>query len=198
MESELGIVLREQQAFLSLLLTRVASVKGEERRTAFETLARALLAHLSEWRSVLLPLAGDTELAEQAATSGRLVAGIVARTRVKQQGVGANNHIQALMTSVLSLMSQERTLLSTTFSALPRPTQLALAVAAEQEFIRLAGTAEFDELRTPIADLAQGTQHRSRGATCGPVKRDRIPREPPVPMLNPAGLGGYLPSQMVN
>ena len=198
MESELGIVMREQQAFLSLLLTRVASVKGEERRTAFEALARALLAHLSEWRLVLLPIADDTELAQQAAASGRLVAGIVARSRVDQQGVGANNHIQTLMTSVLSLLSQERTLLRTTFSALPRPVQLALAVEAEHEFIRLGGTAEFDELRTPIADLARGARHRPRGVTSGPLKRDRTPREPPAPSSDPAALGGHLRSQMVN
>lgn len=154
MESELRIVIREQQAFLSLLLTRVARVKGEERRTAFEALARALLAHLSEWRSVLLPIAGDTELAQQAAASGRLVAGIVARTRANLQGVGANSHIQTLMTSVLSLLSLERTLLRTTFSALPPPIQLALAAEAEHDFIRLRGTAEFDELRTTSAELA--------------------------------------------
>lgn len=153
MESELAIVLREQQAFLSLLLTRVALVDGEERRTAFDALAHALLAHLSEWRSVLLPIAGDTELAQQAAASGRLVAGIVAQARADQQGAGANHDIQALMTAVLSLLSQESMLLKTTFGALPRPIQLALAAEAEHEFIRLGGTIELDELRTQSVDL---------------------------------------------
>jgi hypothetical protein len=153
MKSELGIVLREQQAFLSMLLTHVALVDGEERRAAFEAFAHALLAHLAEWKSVLLPMAGDTELAQRAAASGRLVAGIVAKTRIDQQGVGANNDIQVLMTSVLSLLSQESTLLETTFSALPRPIQLALAAEAKHEFIRLGGTVEFDEFRTHLADL---------------------------------------------
>jgi hypothetical protein len=153
MESELGIVLREQQAFLSQLLTRVALVDGEKRRTAFEALALALLAHLSEWRSVLLPVAGNTELAQQAAASGRMVARIVARTRVDQQGPGANNDIQTLITSVLSLLSQESTLLRTTFSALPRPVQRALAAEAEHEFLRLGGSVELDELRTQLEEL---------------------------------------------
>jgi hypothetical protein len=154
MESELGIVLREQQAVLSFLMSRVALVDGKERRLAFEVLARALFAHLSEWRSVLLPKAGDTELARQTAASGRLVAGIVAGTFVEQQGVGASTNIQTLMTSVLFLFSQESTLLKTVFSALPRPIQLALAVEAEQEFIRVAGSYDLDESPTHLESLA--------------------------------------------
>ena len=38
MESELGIVLRDQQAFLSLLLTRVALVDGEIDKAATDRL----------------------------------------------------------------------------------------------------------------------------------------------------------------
>jgi hypothetical protein len=144
MESEIGIVLREQQAVLSLLLNRVALFDGAERRLAFEALARALFAHLSVLRSVLLPNACDAELAQQTAQSGRQVAGIVAEAIVEQQGVGASNNIQKLMTSVLSLLSQERTLCRTAFSALPRPIQQALAVRAQDEFLCQAGPCELE------------------------------------------------------
>src|SRR5690242_16574731 len=113
MESELGVVLHEQQAVLSLLLSRVALVQGADRRVAFDTLARALFAHLSVLRSVLLPNAGDREFAQRTAASGQLVAGIVARTIVEQQGVGVKHDIQTLMSSVLSLLSQENALLKT-------------------------------------------------------------------------------------
>jgi hypothetical protein len=54
---------------------------------------------------------------------------------------------------VLSLLSHESTLLKTTFSALPRPVQLALAAEAEHEFLRLGGSVEFDELRTQLEEM---------------------------------------------
>lgn len=146
MESERGIVLREQQAVVSFLLSRVALAHGKERRLAFEALARALFAHLSVLRSILLPKAGDTEFSRQTAANGRLVAGIVARTIVEQQGVGANHDIQTLMTSVLSLLSQESALLKTAFGALSPQAQRTLAVEAEEEFTRLRGPHDFEEL----------------------------------------------------
>jgi hypothetical protein len=153
MESELGVVLREQQAVVSLLLSRVALVDGNERRVAFEALARVLFAHLSVWKSVLLPKAGDADLAQQAAASGRRVAGIVARTIVEQQGIGARHDIQTLMSSVLSLLSQESALLKTAFGVLPRELQRSLAVEAEEEFMRLAEPYELGELPSPQESL---------------------------------------------
>ena len=148
MESELGIVLHEQQGVLSFLLSRVALVQGAERQLAFEALARALFAHLSVLRSVLLPKAGDGEFSRQTAASGQLVAGIVARTLVEQQGVGARHDIQTLMTSVLALLAQESTLLKTAFAALSPEARQALAIEAADEFTRLAGPYEFEELPT--------------------------------------------------
>jgi len=154
MESELGIVLREQQAVVSFLLSRVALAAGEERRLAFEALARALFAHLSVLRSVLLPNAGDTEFSRQAAASARLVAGLVARTIVEQRGVGPDHDIQALMSSVLALLAQESALLKIGFGALPPQVQLSLAAEAEEEFTRLAGPCdEPDELPARSGDL---------------------------------------------
>lgn len=146
MKSELGIVLHEQQGVLSFLLSRVALVQGAERQLAFEALARALFAHLSVLRSVLLPHAGDGEFARQTAASGQLVAGIVARTLVEQRGAGARHDIQTLMTAVLALLSQESALLKTAFDALSPEAQRALAVEAADEFALLAGPYEFDEL----------------------------------------------------
>ena len=146
METELGVVLHEQQAVLSLLLSRVALVQGTERRLAFEALARALFAHLSVLRSVLLPNAGDREFSRQTAVSGQLVAGIVARTIIEQQGVGAKHDIQTLMTSVLSLLSQESALAKTAFDNLSPEAQRSLATEADAEFMRLAGPCELEEL----------------------------------------------------
>lgn len=168
MVSELGIVLRDQRALLSMLLTHVALADGEERRTAFEAFAHALVAHLTDWQSLLLPMAGDTELAQQVAASGRLTAEIVARTRIEQQSVTANNDIQTLMSSVLSLLSQESALLKGTFSALPHPVQLALAGDIERELIRAGVTAEFDRLGSPCADRGTGVRQRlSRRTAAG-------------------------------
>ena len=141
MESELGTVLHEQQAVLSFLLSRVALVQGAERRLAFDALAQALFAHLSVLRSVLLPNAGDREVSERVAASGQLVAGIVARTIVEQQGARVNNDIQTLMTSVLSLLSQESALLKTAFGTLSPEAQRTLATAADEEFTQLGGLA---------------------------------------------------------
>ena len=146
MESELNTVLHEQQAVLSLLLTRVALVQGIERRLAFDALSRALLAHLAVLRSVVLPNAGDREFSRQTAESGQLVAGIVARTIVEQQGVGEKHDIQALMTSVLSLLAQEGALLKTAFDNLSLEAQQTLATEADAEFARLAGPYELEEL----------------------------------------------------
>jgi len=146
MGSELGRVLHEQQAVLSLLLSRVALVQGAERRRAFDTLVRALFAHLSVLRSVLLPNAGDREFSRQTAASGQLVAGIAARTIVEQRGVGASHDIQTLMTSVLSLLTQERALAKTAFDNLSAEAQRTLAIEADTEFTRLAGPYEFEEL----------------------------------------------------
>jgi hypothetical protein len=153
MESELGMVLHEQQAVLSFLLSRVALVQGAERRLAFDALARALFAHLSVLRSVLLPNAGDQEFSRQTAASGQLVAGIVAKTIVEQQGVGAKHDIQMLMTSVLSLLSQESALLKTAFGALSPEAQQALATEAAEEFARLAGPYELEELPAHLDDF---------------------------------------------
>jgi hypothetical protein len=153
MESELGTVLHEQQAVLSLLLSRVALVRGSERRLAFDALARALFAHLSVLRSVLLPNAGDREFCRQTGASGRLVAGIVARTIVEQQGFGAKHDIQTLMTSVLSLLSQESALVKTAFDNLSPEAQRALAIEADAEFTRLAGPYELEELPAHLDDL---------------------------------------------
>jgi len=144
MESELGIVLREQQAVLSYLLSRVALAQGDARRLAFAALARALFAHLSVLRSILLPKVVDTDFSRQIAAGGRLLAEIVARTIVEQRGVGTNN-IQTLMTSVLSLLSQESTLSDTAFGALSPQAQRMLAVEAEEEFIRLVGPYDLEE-----------------------------------------------------
>lgn len=146
MEPELGMVLHEQQAVLSLLLSRVALVQGTERRQAFDALARALFAHLSVLRSVLLPNAGDREFSRRTAASGQLVAGIIARTLVEQQGVGAKHDIQTLMTAVLSLLSQESALSKTAFDNLSPEAQRALASQADAEFTRLAGPFELEEL----------------------------------------------------
>jgi hypothetical protein len=146
MESELDMVVHEQQAVLSQLLTRVALVQGTERRLAFDALARALFAHLAVLRSVLLPNAGDREFSRRTAESGQLVAGIVARTIVEQQGVGPKHDIQALMTSVLSLLSQESALLKTAFDNLSLEAQRTLATEADAEFSRLAGPYELEEL----------------------------------------------------
>ena len=146
METELGMVLHEQQAVLSLLLSRVALVQGTERRLAFEALARALFAHLSVLRSVLLPNAGDRKFSRQTAASGQVVADIVARTIIEQQGVGARHDIQTLMTSVLSLLSQECALSKTAFDNLSPEAQRSLATEADAEFTRLAGPCEFEEL----------------------------------------------------
>ncbi|MEP6876673.1 MAG: hypothetical protein ABI887_20130, partial [Burkholderiales bacterium] len=166
--SELGIVLRDQQALLSMLLTHVALADGEERRSAFEAFAHALVAHLADWQSILLPMAGDTELAQQVAASGRLTAEIVTKTRIDQQSVTANNDIQTLMSSVLSLLSQENALLKGTFSALPHAVQLALAGAAERELVRAGVTAEFDLLGSACADRGKGVRHRlSRRTAAG-------------------------------
>ena len=147
MEYELGMVWHEQQAVLSFLLSRVALVRGKERQLAFEALARALFAHLSVLRSVLLPNAGDREISRQTAVSGQLVAGIVASTLVEQHGVGAKHDIQTLMTSVLSLLSQESALAKTAFDNLPAETQRMLAIEADAEFTRLAGAYELEELQ---------------------------------------------------
>jgi len=147
MEYELGMVWHEQQAVLSFLLSRVALVRGKERQLAFEALARALFAHLSVLRSVLLPNAGDREFSRQTAVSGQLVAGIVARTLVEQQGVDAKHDIQTLMTSVLALLSQESALAKTAFDNLPAETQRMLAIEADAEFTRLAGAYELEELQ---------------------------------------------------
>lgn len=160
MEYELGIVLREQQAFLSMLSRRLAKADGEERRTAFDAFAHALVAPVAMWRYVLLPLAGDTQLAQQVAASGRSAVGHVVRIRIDQQGVAADNDILTLTTSSRSLLAQESALLKSTFSALTRSTQLALADEAERELIRLGGTAELDELHSPLADRRRGARHR--------------------------------------
>jgi hypothetical protein len=152
MDSELGVVLREQQAVLSLLLNRVALVNGAAKRAALDEFAGALLAHLSQWRSVLLPAAGKSELAQRLSASGAQIAMILACTRVNQTRVGGEHSIQALMRSLLSLISQERTLLSTTLSALPIGMQLALAGESEDEFLRHGGPAEREERRLEHAD----------------------------------------------
>jgi len=146
MESELGMVLHEQHAVLSLLLSRVALVQGSERRQAFDALARALFAHLSVLRAVLLPNAGDREFSRRTAASAQLVADIVATTLVEQQGVGAKHDIQTLMTAVLALLSQESVLSKTAFDNLSPEAQRALAGQADAEFARLAGPYEFEEL----------------------------------------------------
>ena len=152
MESELSMVLHEQQAVLSFFMSRVALVQGAERRLAFEALVRALFAHLSVLRSILLPNAGDQEFSRQIAASGQLVAGIVAKTIIEQQGVGVKHDIQMLMTSVLSLLSQESALLKTAFGALAPETQRALATEAAEEFARLAGPYELEELPAHLDD----------------------------------------------
>ncbi len=51
-------------------------------------------------RPVLLPTAGAKKLAPQAAANGRLAAKNVTGIRSARQGVAANNHIYALITSV--------------------------------------------------------------------------------------------------
>jgi len=152
MESELGMVLHEQQAVLSFLMSRVALVQGAERRLAFDALAQALFAHLSVLRSVLLPNAGDREFSRRTAASGQLVAGIVAKAIIEQQGVGAKHDIQTLMTSVLALLSQESTLLKTAFGALSPEAQRMLATEAAEEFTRLAGPYELEELPAHLDD----------------------------------------------
>jgi len=152
MESELGMVLHEQQAVLSSLMSRVALVQGAERRRAFDALAQALFAHLSVLRSVLLPSAGDHEFSRQTAATGQLVAGIVAKALVEQQGIGTKHDIQTLMTSVLSLLSHESALLKTAFIALTPEAQRALAAKVAEEFARLAGPYELEELPAHLDD----------------------------------------------
>ena len=150
MESELDTVMHEQQAALSFLLSRAALVQGTERRTAFEELARVIFAHLSVLKSALLPNADDPEIATRTAETSRLVAGIVVKTIIEQQGVGAKHDIQMLMTSVLALLSLESALLKTAFHKLSPEARDALAVQAEEEFVRLAGPYGLEEL--PVQD----------------------------------------------
>jgi hypothetical protein len=99
-----------------------------------------------------LPNAGDREFSRQTAASGQLVAGIAARTIVEQQGLGAKHDIQTLMTSVLSLLSQESALAKTAFDNLPAEAQRTLAIEADAEFARLAGPYELEELPAHLDD----------------------------------------------
>jgi hypothetical protein len=145
MDSELGAVLREQQALLSRLLNRVALADGKKRSTALDAFACALNAHLGQCQSVLLPMAGDSVLVRQVSASVCLMAQAMASARLAQRTVGVSHDIQTLIRSLLSLLSQENRLLGTALGELPGSVQQSLAYRAEQEFVRLGGLGAPDE-----------------------------------------------------
>ncbi len=146
-DSELGSVLREQQATISLLLNRMPLADANHRREVFETLARALLAHLFVWTALLLPRIDLTPLAIETAAGAVNVEETLSRTMAEHGRAGARGHIHGLIRSVLALITHERALIKTGFDALPEMTLASLATDVDEAFSRLAGPLDIESMQ---------------------------------------------------
>ena len=144
--SELGGVLREQQATISLLLNRTPLAAGHRHREVLEALGRALCAHLFVWTSLLLPRIDLTRLAIQTAAGAADVEETLSQTMAEYGRTGARGHIHGLIRSVLALISCERALIRTGFDELPEVTLSSLASDADEAFSRLAGPLDIESM----------------------------------------------------
>jgi len=145
-DSELGGVLREQQATISLLLNRTPLTNGHRRQEVLEALARALLAHLFVWTSLLLPRIDPTRLAFQTAAGAADVEEALGQTMTEYGRSGERGHIHGLIRSVLALISCEKALIRTGFDELPERTLSSLASDADEAFSRLAGPLDIESM----------------------------------------------------
>jgi hypothetical protein len=144
--SELGSVLREQQATISLLLSRTPLANGHHRHEVLEALARSLSAHLFVWRSLLLPRIDPTHLAIQTAAGTADVEEALRLTMAEHGRGGARVHVHGLIRSVLALISCESALIRTGFDELPEMTLSSLAADADAAYTRLAGSLDIESM----------------------------------------------------
>ena len=135
MDSDLNAILGEQQAVISLLSGRLLDEAGLVDRQSFDALARALFAHLSVLRSVVLPAMPESEVCSQLTSPSEVASSALAHAVVQAQ----SNMLDA--PSVTALAAATAGLLATERAVVPLAAAVERVVAeagflAEHGFVR--------------------------------------------------------------
>ena len=151
MAAHIGAVLAEQQAVVSLLMKRLQAADYASVAAA-ESCAGALFSHLRVIERLVLPALSNSENFQGAQAAVRMVAAQLAASVGEQQRTGSMASYAELQTSVPLLFLAEGLLLrGASRTALPA-SSASLAQQAEEQFILLMGSADFNEIRQSIAD----------------------------------------------
>ena len=147
MAFELGVVLLEQQALLSMLVTRFAQAPEAEKPLVFESATRALFAHLAGIDSVLLPSLQRTPQVDAAEAGALLVSQVLAGAITHQPELQGPPLAEILQSSMRALFDSEKALLIAVQRDVDHAAQVRLAMEIEECFTRLTGLSDLQELR---------------------------------------------------
>ena len=151
MAAHIGAVLAEQQAVVSLLMKRLQAADYAS-VTAAESCAGALFSHLRVIERLVLPALSTSKNLQGAQAAARMVAAQLAAAVGEQERTGSMASYAELQVSVPLLFLAEGLLLrDASKTALPA-SSATLAQQAEEQFILLMGSTDFNEIRQSIAD----------------------------------------------
>jgi len=147
MAFELGVVLLEQQALLSMLVTRFSRSLPANRPATFESSTRALFAHLAAIDTVLLPSLQRTLHIDAVEAAALLVSQVLAGAITHEPELQGPPLAEILLSSMRALFDSEKALLVAVQSDVDHATQALLAVEIEECFTRLTGLSDLQEFR---------------------------------------------------
>lgn len=155
MQSDLNAILGEQHAAISLLSGRLLDEAGQLNRQPFDGFARALFAHLTVLRSVVLPALTDDEARTMVSEPAELASSALAHAIVQAQSNAlVASGAAALVAAATGLITIERAVVPLSLLGLPMTRQEELGALADDVFARTIGPSDEDGAATrPATDI---------------------------------------------
>jgi hypothetical protein len=145
MYSDLNEILGEQQAVISLLNGRLLDEAGHVNRQSFDSFARALFAHLSVLKSVVLPAIVNNESRAQLTASSEFASSALAHAVVQVQSNTLDTpHVAALAAATTGLLAIERAVVPLFVFSMHVARQQELGQLADEVFSRTIGPSDGD------------------------------------------------------
>jgi len=139
MPSSLAGVIAEQQTVVTLLLGRALS-SGQVTPAGIERLTRALFGHLRAFEDIVLPVLGDSKLADAAKVAGQTLADDLAIALSELQRSGSTALYEQMRGASARLFTAEARLLRDPNSIARIAAESDLAEAAEDQFASMMGS----------------------------------------------------------
>ena len=139
MPPSLAGVIAEQQTVVTLLLGRALS-SGQASPAGIERLTRALFGHLRAFEEIVLPVLGESKLAETARFAGQTLADDLAIALTELQRSGSTALYEQMRGASARLFTAEARVLRDPISVARIAAESDLAEAAEEQFASMMGS----------------------------------------------------------